>query len=204
MKTTLKFAGAFAAVFLLAVVAVSLHRRALDRVQQENTFLRQQVDELMAQTEQLAAEKARLSSAMAESRKNTDTAAPQEPSRELLRLRGEVSRLRVQDRDVEQARREQMQAAQTKLPKAEVELARLTKAYSEKLVGSAELSKAKFIVELLRAEARGDTAEATRVRLEQAQEELARATELRDQSLISQTEYDQVVREVESVRAGEH
>jgi len=202
MKTTLRFAGLCVAVFLLASFGIAFHRRALDRVQQENTLLRQQIDELMAHSEQLAAEKARLSIALAAGRTTTDTPVPQAPSREALRLRGEVGRLRLQDRESEQARCEQMQAAQAKLTNAEVELARLTMAHSEKLVSSAELTNAWFTVELLRAEARGDTAGAAQVRLQQAEEELARATELRSQSLISQTEYDQAVRKVESLRAG--
>ena len=139
---------------------------------------------------------------MAAGRTMTNTPLPQETSSEVLRLRGEVGRLRLQDRDSEQARREQMRVAQAGLTNAEVELARLTKAHSEKLVSSAELTNAWFTVELLRAEARGDTAGVAQVRLQQAEEELARATELRSQSLISQTEYDQAVRIVESLRAG--
>jgi len=202
MKTTLRFAGLCVAIFLLASFAIAFHRRTLDRAQQENASLRQQIDVLMAQSEQLGAEKARLASALAAGRTTMETPLPQETSREVLRLRGEVGRLRLQDRDIEQGRREQMQAAQMKLRNAEVELARLTTAHSEKLVSSAELSIARFTVQLLRAEARGDTAGAAQVRLQQAEEELARATELHSQFLISQTEFDQAVRKVESLRAG--
>ncbi len=50
---------------------------------------------------------------------------------ELLRLRGEVGRLRLQHREIEPSGRDQMQAAQGKLADAEAELARLTKLHSE-------------------------------------------------------------------------
>jgi hypothetical protein len=135
MRTTLRFAGLCVAAFLPGGAAIAFHGHALNRVQQENTSLRRQIDELMAQSEQLVAEQSRLSNAMAEDRTKRRTPAQQEPSREVLRLRGEVGRLRVQDREIEQARRDQMQAAQAKLPNAEVELARVAKAHSEKLVG---------------------------------------------------------------------
>lgn len=203
MKTISKVAGCLA-VFLLAGMTLMLVRQqqALDRLRGQNRSLQQQVDGLTTQADQLAEEKERLSRLAAAQEAKAGIPLAREQFSELLRLRGKVGSLRLQEREIEQSRRERMQAAQEKLTNAEVDLARLTKAHSENLVSSAELTNAWFTVELLKAEARGDTASAAQVRLQQAAEELARASELRSQSLISQTEYDQALRKVESLRAG--
>jgi hypothetical protein len=204
MKTRSKLAGVCLTGFLFVAMAgmIVIQHQALDRVRQENRLLQEQVDGLSAQSEQLTAEKERLSKLTAAPQAKAGVPAAQEPSREMLRLRGEVGRLRLQERDAEQSLRDEMQAAQAKLANAEAELARLTKLHSEKLVSEIELSQAKFALESLKAEAKGDKTEAAQIRLRQAEEELARAAELRTQSLISQTEYDDAARKVESLRAG--
>jgi len=202
MKNALKISGLCLAGGLLAGAGWMLHRQALNPVRDENRALRQQIEESVARIDALAAENARLAMLLGMNQTNASPPLTQEPSAELLRLRGEVGRLRVQEREMEQLRREQMTAAQSRLTNAEVELVRLSQLHSQKLVSEAELSEARFTVELLKAEAKGDTAQAAQVRLRQAEEELARAAKLHSQSLISQSEYDAAVRKVESARAG--
>jgi hypothetical protein len=183
--------------------ALVLQRQSLNRVQQENQSLRQQFDDLMARAEQLAAEKQQLSIFIGANQANAGALSPQEASKDVLRLRGEVARLRVLEKAAEQSLRLKMQAAQEQLTNAEVELARLTKLHSEGAMSATDLSRAKFTVEALQAEAKGDMAEVARIRLRQAEEELSRAAELRSSnSLISQTEYDEAVHRVELLRAG--
>ena len=177
-------------------------QRDLNRLRQENRLLQQEVDGLIARADQLTEEKERLSTLISADEANARAPLAPEQFSELLRLRGDVGRLRLQEREIEQSRRDQMQAAQAKLTNSEVELARIMMLHSEHLVSGAELSRARFSVELLKAEAQGDMAEAARIRLRQAEEELARAAELRGQSLISQQEYDEALRKVESAKAG--
>src|SRR5712671_5677810 len=171
MKTELKVTGLCLAGSLLVGMTLTWALQALNR----ERLLQQQVDELVAHANQLAAENRRLSMVIAAQPTNAGAPLPPEPSREMLRLRGEVGRLRLQERDAEQSLRDQMQAAQAKLTNAEVQLARVTKLHSENLVSGVELSQARFTVELLKAEAKGDQAEAAQIRLRQAEEELARA-----------------------------
>ena len=54
---------------------------------------------MVAHADQLVVEKARLSTLLAASQTNAGVSLPQEPSRELLRLRGEVGRLRLEERE---------------------------------------------------------------------------------------------------------
>jgi hypothetical protein len=178
-----------------------LHRQALNRVQQENQLLRQQLADQTARADHLAAETQRLSTLL-ETPADATATSPQDPSREVLRLRGEVSRLHTLEKDTEAAAQDQMRVAQEKLTNALVELTRMTKLRDEAVVSASELSKARFAVEVLQAEAKGDIAGAARVRLQEAEEELSRAQELRSKNLISQTEYDQAVRKVATLRAG--
>jgi hypothetical protein len=202
MKTELKIAGLCVTGFLLVgmICELAFQRQSLSRVLGENESLRQQLDDLTARAEQLGIEKQQLAKLAATNEADNSASRAKESSRELLRLRGEVARLRPLEKDAEQSLRGQMQAAQANLTNAEIELARLTRLRSEGAVSGNELSKAEFAVELLKAEAKGDMVEAARIRLRQA--EFSRATELRSQSLISQTEYEEAVRKVEVLRAG--
>jgi hypothetical protein len=186
--------------FLLVGMAVMLvfQERGLIRMQQVNGLLRRQVDEFVAQADQLSAEKTRLATLVAADQRN----AGMSPSQELLRLRGEVGRLRLQDIELEQSRRDQSHAARSKLTNAEAELARLTKAHSEGLVSDAELSQARLRVELLKAEARGDAVGAAQVRLQQAEENAAQAAELRSQSLIGEPEYEKALQRLKEMQLG--
>jgi hypothetical protein len=204
MKPTLKLAGICLAGSLLVGVAFALvlQGQALRRARQENRLLHQHLDNLTAQADQLGAEKERLLKVIAAQQANAGAPLAGDQSGELLRLRGEVGRSRLVDREVEQSRRDQMQAAQAKLTNAEAQVARLTELYSEKLVSAQELDEAKFALELLKAEAKGDSAEAAQIRLRHAEVQLARLAKLRSQSLISQTEYDEAVRRAESLRTG--
>lgn len=204
MKTRTKPARLALVVFLFAGMAVVLviQQRAFIRVREQNRLLQQQVNGLRAQANQLTDEKEGLSKLVAVDDAKAGAPLAGEQFSELLRLRGEVGRLRLDERASEQARRDEMQAAQAKLAGAESELAQLTKLRTENLVSLAEVERARFALELLKAQAKGDTTEAARLRLEQAQTELARAAELRNQSLISQAEYEEALRKVESLRGG--
>ena len=204
MKSTSKLVTRGVAILVLASMGVMfvVQQQALKRVRQQNGLLQQQVDELTAQAKQLADERERVSKLIAVQEANAGSPLAPEPSSELLRLRGEVGRLRLQERESEQSRRDEMQAAQAQIPNAETELARLTKLHSKNLISTAELEQARSNLELLKAQAKGDAAEVPRVKLQQAEAELARADELRKRSLISQTEYDEAVRKLESAKAG--
>ncbi|MGO8699025.1 MAG: RNA polymerase sigma factor [Limisphaerales bacterium] len=68
--------------------------RAQAKLREENQLLRQQVDQLTP----LGAENERLSKLIAEARQSKPP--PSQPSRELLRLRGELGRLRQQNQDL--------------------------------------------------------------------------------------------------------
>lgn len=179
-----------------------LHRQALNRVQQENQILRQQLADQIAGADQLATEVKRLSTLVAANQAEANVIAPQQPSRELLRLRGEVSRLHTLEKDTEAVAQDQMRAAQEKLTKAQTDLALTTKLYEQGLISASDFDEAKFGVEVLQAEAKGNMAEAVRVRLRQAEHQLSRAEDLRSKNLISQTEYDEAARKVASLRAG--
>lgn len=123
MKTASRLAFVCLGGYLLVGIAFALvlQRQALNHVRQENRLLLQRVEELVAQTGQLTAETERLSK-LTEAQHPKDGLLPQEQFAELLRLRGEVGRLHLQDREAEQSRRDRMQGAQAKLPDAELNL----------------------------------------------------------------------------------
>jgi hypothetical protein len=197
MKLGLKVAMV-ALVLVLVPLAFFFQQRELQRSRALNRTLQSRVDDLLAQQERALA----VAEQAATSLVSASTAPREDVSRELMQLRGEAARLRLQDRQAEELRQEQMRAAQAKLKAAEVDAARLATLHAEGVVSSAELSKARFTVEILQAEARGDVAEATKVRLRQAEDELARAAELRKESLISEADYQQAVRKVNALRGG--
>src|SRR5215471_1603265 len=93
---------------------LALHRQAFNRVQLENQLLRHQLAEQIARADQLAAETQRLSTLVWANQAEANAIPPQEPSRELLRLRSEVSRLHTLEKDSEAAAQDQMRAAQEK------------------------------------------------------------------------------------------
>jgi hypothetical protein len=204
MKITSKAATVCLAAFLLVGMAgtVLMQHETINRLRQENRSLQQQIDLLTAQSDQFAAQNEQLSKLIAAQPAKAGSSPGQEPSSDLLRLRGEVGRLRLEVKDAEDSRRAEMQAAQSKIADAETNLARLTKLHSQQLVSEQELSHAQFALQLLKAEANGDKALAARVRLQDAEADLARAAELRKQSVISQSEYDEAARKVESLRTG--
>ena len=194
--------------FCLAGVGVCLcvvivrQNQSLSRLRDENRALHDLIENLSSQSSLLTAENERLSKLATTAEGSGKTAPAQEPSNELLRLRGEVGRLRLETRDAEQSRGAEMQAAQAKIGAAEADLARLTTLRSRQVVSEQELRHAQFAVQILKAEASGDKSLASQIRLQQAEEELARAAELRKQSVISQGEYDQALHKVEILRAG--
>jgi hypothetical protein len=198
MKTALKIVGLCSVGFLVvgAIVLVVLQHQSLER---ENQLLKQQVDQLTADNNQWATEKKRLLEIIAA--QPNPASLPQEQFIELLRLRGEVGRLRLQEREIERVRRGQMHAAQTKLPYAKAEFERLTKLHADNAVSAQQLGQARFAVELLEAEAQGDASKAAQVRLRQAEEELERASELYRQQAVSETEYNQARYAVDVARA---
>jgi outer membrane murein-binding lipoprotein Lpp len=204
MKTTSKFATVCLAACLLVGLAgtIVMQHTAINRLRQENNSLQQQVERLTARSDQFAAGKEQLSKVIVEQPANACSSPVQQPSSEVLRLRGEVGRMRVEVKDAEDSRRAEMQAAQSKIADAETNLTRLTKLHSQQLVSEQELSHAQFAVQLLKAEANGDKPLAAQIRLQEAEQDLARATELRKQSLISQSEYDDAARKVASLRTG--
>jgi hypothetical protein len=204
MKANPKLAGMCLVGLLLVGSAglVLMQHQDLNQLRQENRALQEQVAALHAELEKATAEQEGLTKQIAEQRANAGTSSAQEQSSELLQLRGEVGRLHLEERASDEARQAQMQAAQAKVQKAESDFAQLSKLRSENLVSVAEVEKAKFGLELLKAEARGDSAAMARIRLEQAEAELTRATELRKKFVISQAEYEEALRKVESLRSG--
>lgn len=204
MKTTSKVVTVCLAAGVLVGMAgnVLMQHETINRLRQENRSLQQQIEQLIARSDQFADEKERLSKLIVEQPANADSSPVQQVSSEVLRLRGEVGRMRLEVRDTEESRRAEMQAAQSKVADAEANLARLAKLHSQQLVSEQELSHAQFGVQLLKAEANGDKPLAAQIRLQEAEQDLARATELRKQSLISQSEYDDAARKVASLRTG--
>jgi hypothetical protein len=202
MKTRPSFAivGLAAGVVGLAATVVMQHA-TIYRLQKENRSLQQQVEQLTAQSGQFAAQKEELSKLMAEQPANAPTPS-QEQSSEVLRLRGEVGRMRLEVKESEESRRAEMQSAQNKIADAETNLARVTKMFAVGAIGEAEVSHAQFAVQLLKAEAKGDKALAAKIRLQEAEKDLTRATQQRNVGVISQSEYDAAARKVESLRTG--
>jgi len=203
MNTRLKLAIVWMAAGLIVVLAgtIVMEHATIERLRQENGSLRRQVERLAAQSEQFAAEKEELSKLIAA--QPAKAAQPgQEPSSELLRLRGEVGRMRLEVKESEESRRAEMQAAQNKIADAETNLARLTKMFAVGATSEPELSHAQFALQLLKAEAKGDKALAAKIRLQEAEQDLARATKMRNVGAISQSDYDETARKVESLRTG--
>jgi chromosome segregation protein len=202
MKTTSKrVRQCLVGTVLLGLLGlVLMQHEDLNRLRQENRVLQEQAAELNAQLEQQAAEQERLAQQIAAQKTDSSTSSAPAQSSELLRLRGEVGRLRLEQTDAGRSRQAEMEA-RDRLPDAEAELARVTKLRAAQLVSVQEFSQAQFAVELLKAQAKGDKAEEARLRLRQAEEELARAAELRKQSAISRIDYDEAARKVESLRA---
>ena len=203
MNTTSKFAIVCLAAGSVGLVGtVVMQHATIDRLRQENSSLQQQVERLSAQSNRFAAEKTDLSKLIAAQPVQATQSPGQEQSSEVLRLRGEVGRMRLEVRESEESRRAEMQAAQNKIAEAETNLARLTKMHAVGAVSEPELSHAQFAVQLLKAEANGDKPLAARIRLQEAEQDLARATQMRNADAISQSEYDEAARKVESFRTG--
>jgi hypothetical protein len=200
MKTASKLAIVCLAAGLVATVV--MQHATIDRLRQENVSLQQQVERLATQSEQSAAEKEELSKLIAAQPSKATLSPGQEQSSELLRLRGEVGRMRLEVKESEESRRAEMQVAQSKIADAETNLTRVTKMFAVGAVSEPELSHARFAVQLLKAEANGDKTQAARIRLQEAEQDLARATKMRNVGVISQTEYDEAARKVESLRTG--
>jgi hypothetical protein len=190
--------------FLLAAALglLVLQHQAWTCLRLENGTLQQQLRDLSAQVDQLTAEKERLAKLMESPEVAPGTPPDTEQRSELLRLRGQLGRLRVETREADQAHLTAMRTAQAKIPDAELKVAQLTKLRVDKVVSEQELRQAQFAVELLKAEAKGDQAQVKQLQLRQAEEELARAADLRNQSAISQAEYDEAASKVESLRGG--
>jgi hypothetical protein len=194
----LGLAGLLVGLLMLALV---LQHQSLRSVRQENQLLQQQVDQLTAQAEQAATEKQRLADRVASPRLTPSAQLPQEQRDELLRLRGEVARLRSLKKEDEQSRRDQMQAAQAKLTKAEAELAALTKLQAQNIASTGQLNRASLAVELLKAEANGEVTAAAQVRLRQAEAELEAISELYRKQIASEGEYSKAKYTVDLRRA---
>jgi multidrug resistance efflux pump len=204
MKTTSKFAIACLAAGVVVGLAgtVVMQHATIDRLRQENGSFHQQVERLTVQLDKYAAEKEDLSKSIVAQLAKTASAPSQEQSTEVLRLRGEVGRMRLEVRESEESRRAEMQVAQSKIANAETNLARLTKMFAVGAISEPEFSRAQFAVELLKAEAKGDKALADQIRLQEAEQDLTRATKMWKVGVISQSEYDEAARKVESLRTG--
>jgi multidrug resistance efflux pump len=189
MNTTSKFAIVCLAAGSVGLVGtVVMQYATIDRLRQENSSLQQQVERLSAQSNRFAAEKTDLSKLIAAQPVQATQSPGQEQSSEVLRLRGEVGRMRLEVRESEESRRAEMQAAQNKIAEAETNLARLTKMHAVGAVSEPELSHAQFAVQLLKAEANGDKPLAARIRLQEAEKDLARATKMHAVGAISEPE----------------
>ena len=175
-------------VLSMAGLIVVQHERVA-QVQAKERALQHQVDALNAQVSQLMGEEARLLKLIKAQQAGADTSQGPDQFTELLKLRGEVGRLLLENRDAQQWRRADMQAAAARLPNAEAELAQASQMVSNNTISEGELSRARFAVELLKAEAAGDKARAAQVRLRQAEYELARVTQLRANNIVSEQEF---------------
>jgi len=203
MKTTSTVTTACLAAGLVGLAGtVLMQHETINRIQEENHSLQEEVQRLTAQADQFAVEKEELSKLVSVQPANAPPSSGQEPSGEVLRLRGEVGRMRIEVRETEDSRPAEMQMAQSKVAEAETNLARLTKLREVDAISEHELSRAQFAVQMLKAEANGDRALAKQIRLQEAEQDLARATELRKVGVISQSEYDDAARKVESLRTG--
>jgi hypothetical protein len=203
MKAAWKIAGLAATGMGLlgAALFVATQRQALHETLHENQLLRDSLVELEARVARLSEENERLALRPLFTNARPDGTASAQPSRELLQLRNEVTRLRPQATKAEQTRQAQRREAAAQLANAESELTKVTELREKNLVSEAELNKAQYAVDLLRAESAGDAAAVRRIRLRYAELELDRASKLFSQSFISKSEYDQAVRLVQSLRA---
>jgi hypothetical protein len=206
MNTARKVAASAALVLLGAGVAsfVWTQRVEITRLREEKLALQQQLEELNARTEKLAAEKEAFSNSAAAQDGITVATNTPDTSGELLRLRGEVSRLRWAEQELDQGRLTAMQAAQARLADARAELVRARKMREVGAISESDLIKADFEAQALEAAAKGDTAEEARIRLRQAEAELARAGLMRNAGAMSQGEYEAAAKKVEEMRAKVH
>jgi hypothetical protein len=206
MNTARKVA-AMAALVLLGAGAASFvwtQQVEITRLREEKLALQQQVEELNARMEKLAAEKEAFSNSAAARDGITVATNSPDTSGELLRLRGEVSRLRWAEQELDQGRLTAMQAAQARLADARAELDRARKMREVGAISESDLIKADFDAQALEAAAKGDTAEEARIRLRQAEAELARAGLMRNAGAMSQGEYEAAAKKVEEMRAKVH
>src|SRR5687768_17043173 len=149
MKSPSKLAGfSLAGLSVLVVAIIITQQQVVSRLRQQNSSLQQQLDRLAAEASKLAEERQQLLSAPQQA--NAAAPLPKEQFSELLRLRGDAGRMRIHEREMEQARREEMQAARAKLAEAETHFARLTNLYAARLVGVGERDQALFAIELLK------------------------------------------------------
>ncbi len=172
--------------------------RQASALRSQNLLLQQQQGPLVEQIEQLQHQRDDASNRLVSLA--DEIAQAKSNSTELLRLRGEVGRLRIQEREIGGVRRDQMRAAQITLPYAKAEFERL-KALPAGAVSTQQLAQAGFAAELLEAEAEGDASKAAQVRLRQAEEELELLTEPYGQQLVSETEYNKARYAVDVARA---
>jgi hypothetical protein len=191
---------------LAAAVGTGIYEaREASTLRTELRNLQQQNSQLATQCEQLTRE---CDDALSRSAASGDPAQsplsaslPPEQMRELIQLRGEVGRLRSQEREIERLRQEQMQMAAIKVPHAQAEFDRLTNLHAENNVSAQQLGQAKFALESLKAEANGNGARAAQLRFEQAEAELAKISQLYQQKLVGESEYNKAKHAVDLRRA---
>lgn len=202
MNRALKLVGIClgASLLIALTLMVVIQSQTVQRLQQENLSLKQRLDDLTAKADQLFAPNTGLLKLIPDQQEQAAPPLAQKQLAELLRLRSEVGRMRVELNQAEQANREQMQAAVAKLPNAEADLELARKLHSDRLISDADFQEAQFGVRVLKAEARGDRAEVAQVKWQQAEAEFADATELRAKSLISQTEYEKAGQKADSLK----
>lgn len=211
MNRALKLSGICLGASLLIALMLRLvsQSQTVERLRRENLSLKQQLDDLTAQVDQLSGEKEGLLKLIPDQQEQMASPLAQNQLAELLRLRGEVGRLHVElnraeqsnpGKQAEQVNQEQVQAALAKLPDAEAKLERLAKLHSDGLVSDTELTQAEFAVRVLKAEATGDKTEVAQIKLQQAEAEFERAGKLREQSVISQQEYEEARQNAEELK----
>jgi tRNA A-37 threonylcarbamoyl transferase component Bud32 len=93
------------------------------------------------------------------------------------------------------------EVAAVRLRQAESELDRMTKLQAENLVSEEEVNRARFAVELVKAELSGDSTQVAKVKLNQAELELDRVSKLHAESLVSEQEMNRARFTVELRRA---
>ena len=93
------------------------------------------------------------------------------------------------------------EAARVKMRHAEDELARMTELYDQRIVSQHDLDRARFEVELRRAELAGDARAVARLRLLEAENELARMVELSEGGVVTRQQVSLAEMYVELRRA---